>query len=500
MLLSDLVRDSAAVGSPPLCGLEGAPVPDPAVCGVTADSREVRPGWLFAALPGTRADGNRYIPEAIARGAVAVLARPGTRLPETAHQACLITHSEPRWCLARIAARFHRVQPERIACVTGTDGKTSVTEFIRQLWQATGKPAASLGTLGLTTSRGQTGPGLTTPDPVLLHATLRELAEAEIDRVALEASSHGLDQYRLDGVRILAAAFTNLGRDHIDYHGSGEAYRSAKIRLFSELLDPNGHAVLNADDGAVDLFAAACRHRGIPMTLFGRSRDADLVLEVCVPGPGSSSLVLRHQGARHDVVLPLPGVFQAMNVLAALAVTSRIEDIPLAELIPLVETLRGVPGRLEQVGSLHGTAGVYVDFAHTPDALRSVLAALRPHVAGRLICVFGAGGDRDPGKREPMGRAVGEAADLAVVTDDNPRSEDPASIRRAVLAGCSGSREIGDRAEAIAFGIDLLLPDDALVIAGKGHETGQQVGDRLLPFDDRLVARRLLAERGGAVS
>ena len=500
MLLSDLVRDSAGAGAPPLLGPEGVPLPDPAVCGVTADSREVRPGWLFAALPGTRVDGNRYISEAIERGAVAVLARPGTRLPETDHQACLITHSEPRWCLARIAARFHRAQPERIACVTGTDGKTSVTEFIRQLWQATGKPAASIGTLGLTTSRGQTGPGLTTPDPVLLHTTLRELVEADVDRVALEASSHGLDQYRLDGVRVRAAAFTNLGRDHIDYHGSGEAYRSAKIRLFSELLDPDGHAVLNADDGAVHLFAAACRRRGIPTTLFGRSRDADLRLEVCMPGPGSSSLVLRHHGELHDVVLPLPGLFQAMNVLAALAVTSRIEDIPLGELIPLTETLRGVPGRLERVGSRYGSAGVYVDFAHTPDALRSVLAALRPHVAGRLICVFGAGGDRDPGKREPMGRAVGEAADLAVVTDDNPRSEDPAAIRQAVLAGCSGSREIGDRAEAIAFGIDLLLPDDALVIAGKGHETGQQVGDRLLPFDDRQVAHLLLAERGGEVS
>ncbi len=488
------------MGVQPSCGPGGSSLPDPAVCGVTADSREVRPGWLFAALPGSRVDGSRFIPEAIARGAVAVLARPGTRLPETGHRTRLITHSEPRRCLARIAARFHRVQPERIACVTGTDGKTSVAEFIRQLWQATGKPAASLGTLGLTTSRGRTGPGLTTPDPVLLHATLRELAEADVNRVTLEASSHGLDQYRLDGVRVQAGAFTNLGRDHIDYHGSGEAYRSAKIRLFSELLDPNGDAVLNADDGAVDLFAATCRRRGIRTTLFGRSRDADLALVACVPGQDSSSLVLRHQGADHDVILPLPGLFQAMNALVALAVTSRIEDIPLAELVPLIGTLTGVPGRLEQVGSHHGTAGVYVDFAHTPGALRNVLAALRPHVAGRLVCVFGAGGDRDPGKREPMGRAVGEAADLAIVTDDNPRGEDPAAIRRSVLAGCSGGREIGDRAEAIAFGLDLLAPGDALVIAGKGHETGQQVGDRLLPFDDRQVARRLLVERGGTAS
>ena len=481
-------------------GRQRADAPDPVVRGVTANSREVQPGWLFAALPGARVDGRQFIPEALARGAVAVLAGPGTRLPQTGHRARLITDAEPRRRLARIAARFYRVQPERIACVTGTDGKTSVAEFTRQFWQATGRPAASLGTLGLTTGRGRTGPGLTTPDPVLLHETLRDLAEAAVDRVAVEASSHGLDQYRLDGVRVQAAALTNLGRDHLDYHGSDEAYRSAKLRLFSEVLDPRGHAILNADDGAVGMFAEACRRRSIRVTLFGRRGDADLVLEACEPGPGSSSLVLRHRGRRHRTLLPLPGAFQAMNVLAALAITSCLEDLRIADLVPLVGALTGVPGRLEQVGVHRGSARVYVDFAHTPEALRTVLTALRPHVAGRIVCVFGAGGDRDPGKRGPMGRAVRDAADLAIVTDDNPRGEDPGSIRRAVLAGCTGGREIGDRAEAIACGLDLLVEGDALVIAGKGHETGQQVGERVLPFDDRQVARRLLADRGGVVS
>ena len=498
VLLSELMMDDQASAGRGLAAGTGAGLPDPAVRGVTADSREVRPGYLFAAIPGVQRDGRRYIPQAIARGATAVLAPPGTSLPRGAGPVRLVVDPNPRRRLAGIAARFYPDQPAMVAAVTGTNGKSSVAEFTRQLWAAAGHAGASLGTLGLVVGTERTDPGLTTPDPVRLHETLQNLAGRGIDRLALEASSHGLDQFRLDGVRIRAAAFTNLSRDHLDYHGSMAAYRSAKLRLFTDLLDDSGHAVVNADEPAAEIFAAACQTRGIPVTRYGRRQDSDLVLDGYEPGSGGGTLALTIDGTVHRIRLRLPGAFQAMNVLAALGLLRGLEDAPVADLLEALPGLTGVPGRLEPVGSLEGRARVYVDYAHTPDALGMVLAALRPHVEGRLVCVFGAGGDRDAGKREHMGRAVSRGADLAIVTDDNPRSEEPAAIRRAVLRGCPGGREIGDRADAIAAGLDLLAPGDALLIAGKGHETGQHVGDRVLPFDDRCVARRMLAERGGA--
>jgi UDP-N-acetylmuramoyl-L-alanyl-D-glutamate--2,6-diaminopimelate ligase len=516
--LSELINGDRAASDPALAVLAASGALDLDIRGVTSDSRAVRPGFLFAALPGSATDGRRFISDAVARGAVAVLTRNGTEAldvsddsgaPDNGYQGVPLIHdANPRRRLARIAARFYGVQPAVVAAVTGTNGKTSVAEFARQLWAGTGAKSASLGTLGLVTGEGRPKPGLTTPDPVALHASLRDLANDGVTRLAIEASSHGLDQCRLDGVRVRAAAFTNLSQDHLDYHRTMGAYRAVKLRLFSDLLDGDGTAVLNIDAPEYARIAEICRDRGVTVMSYGQAKAADLRIVRCAPTAAGQDLTLRVFGRERSVFLPLVGDFQAMNAVAALGLVLASEglggagvgddgDYAGSAYLDGLAALRGAPGRLEHVGNHPTGAAVFVDFAHTPDALRAMLSALRPHVAGRLTCVFGAGGDRDSGKRVLMGQAVARGADAAIVTDDNPRSEDPARIRRAVLLGCPRGREFGDREAAIIAGLADLKAGDVLVIAGKGHEPGQTIGDRVLPFDDAKVALRALRDSGG---
>ncbi len=463
-----------------------------AVTGLTADSRAVRPGFLFAALQGAKTDGRRFVGDAVARGAVAVLG--DASLEARALSVPLVVDADPRRRLARMAAAFYGRQPATVVAVTGTNGKTSTVAFLRQLWAAAGHPAASLGTLGLEAPGRAPGGSLTTPDPVALHALLAELAADGIDRLAMEASSHGLDQRRLDGVALRAAAFLNLTRDHLDYHGSEAAYRAAKWRLFDALLPPGAAAVLNADMPGVAELAAAARGRGLEVVTFGRGA-ADLRLAHQVPAPNGQALTLAVAGRTVEVRLPIVGVFQAWNLMAALAL-GRATGLDLDAMLAAVPTLAAPRGRMERVGAHPAGAAVFVDYAHTPDALAVALQALRPHCRGCLWVVFGAGGDRDRGKRPEMGAAAAVHADRVIVTDDNPRSEDPAAIRAAILAACPGATEIGDRAEAIRTVVRGLGPGDVLLVAGKGHEPGQIVGDRVLPFDDATVVRNALGDLG----
>jgi len=468
------------------------------ISGLTADSRKVAAGYLFAALPGSRADGRDFIPQAIDKGAAAVLAPEGTVLPPSARHVTLVTDSNPRRRLALLAARFYGRQPKTVAAVTGTNGKTSVASFTRQLWQSLGHKSASLGTLGLQPPRPDAPASLTTPDPVELHRCLATLARDHIDHVVLEASSHGLDQYRLDGIRASAAAFTNLTRDHLDYHGTMAAYLKAKLRLFTDLLLPEGCAVVNIDDPASAEVVATCRARGVRLITYGKSKS-DLQLLDQQPTATGQDLRVKVFGKEYKVVLPVAGAFQAGNALCALGFvlgTGADQDKAIATL----GQLSGVPGRVELVGATPTGAHVYVDYAHTPDALETVLKALRPHAQNRLFVIIGCGGDRDPGKRPMMGRIAVTLADQAIITDDNPRSEDPAAIRQAMLAEAPGAQEIGDRGAAIATAVAAMGPGDVLVIAGKGHESGQIVGGQVLPFDDRDVARIAIAKLAGGAA
>ena len=460
------------------------------IAGITADSRFVAPGYLFAALPGSRVDGRAFIADAVARGAAAVLAPEGTVWPPGVPPRPLLEDPEPRRRLAQLAAGLAGSQPRVMAAVTGTNGKTSTVEFLRQIWTAGGKPAASLGTLGLIAEGFDPGPGLTTPDPVSLAQTLARLARAGVQYAAMEASSHGLDQFRLDGVRLAAGAFTNLTRDHLDYHGSEAAYRAAKLRLFSELLPTGSPAVASSDMDATTLAALAdiAASRRLDLRTVGEAGSAIRLLEV-KPHPDGQLLRIDAAGSRREVMLTLPGRFQANNALMAVTLAAALGE---RDALDRLGSLRGVRGRLELAVRLPNGAAVYVDYAHTPDALERLLTALRPHTAGRLHVVLGAGGDRDRGKRPLMGAAAAHLADVAIVTDDNPRSEDPAAIRAAVLAACRGGREIGDRARAIAEALNGLEPGDVLVVAGKGHEQGQTIGDTVIPFDDVDVVRRLV--------
>jgi UDP-N-acetylmuramoyl-L-alanyl-D-glutamate--2,6-diaminopimelate ligase len=461
------------------------------ISGLTADSRQVAAGYLFAALPGSRADGRDFIPQAIGQGAAAILAPEGTRLPPEARDVALITDSNPRRRLALLAARFYGRQPATVAAVTGTNGKTSVASFTRQIWQILGHDAASLGTLGLQPTRPDAPASLTTPDPVELHRCLATLARDHIDHVVLEASSHGLDQSRLDGIRVSAAAFTNLTRDHLDYHGSMEAYLAAKLRLFTELLQSGGVAVVNVDDPAGAAVVEACRARGMRLITYGHEA-ADLQLLDQKPTATGQDLRLSVFGTEYAVTLPLAGAFQGDNALAALGlVLASGTEAPRA--VAALERLGGVPGRVELVGATPAGGHVYVDYAHTPDALETVLQALRPHTENQLWVIIGCGGDRDRGKRPLMGRIAVTEADQAIITDDNPRSEDPAAIRQEMLAEAPGAQEIGDRGAAIATAVAALGSGDVLVIAGKGHESGQTVGGQVLPFDDRDVARTAIS-------
>ena len=459
------------------------------IAGITADSRQVAPGFLFAALPGSRADGRAFIAEAVSRGAAAVLAPQGTPWPPGVPPRPLLEDPEPRRRLAQLAAGLAGPQPRTVVAVTGTNGKTSTVEFLRQIWAAGEKPAASLGTLGLMAPGLEPGPGLTTPDPVTLAETLARLAREGVQHAAMEASSHGLDQFRLDGVRLAAGAFTNLTRDHLDYHGSEAAYRAAKLRLFDELLPAGAPVVANSDMDPVTLasLAAIAARRRLSLRTVGEAGTA-LRLLAAKPGPGGQVLRVQIGSATRELALPLPGRFQADNALMAAVLAMATGELGALERLA---SLHGVRGRLELAALLPNGAAVYVDYAHTPDALERLLTALRPHTTGRLHVVFGAGGDRDRGKRPLMGAAASRLADVAIVTDDNPRSEDPAGIRAAVLAGCLDGHEVGDREQAIAEAMNGLGPGDVLAVAGKGHEQGQTVGGVVIPFDDVSVVRRL---------
>ncbi|NMJ44357.1 UDP-N-acetylmuramoyl-L-alanyl-D-glutamate--2,6-diaminopimelate ligase [Roseomonas sp. JC162] len=461
------------------------------VAGLTADSRAVAPGMIFAALPGLRADGRAFIADAVERGAAAVIAPDGTDWPPGVPVRPLITSGDPRRTLALMAAAFHGAQPRTVVAVTGTNGKTSTVDFLRQIWSLAGERAASLGTLGLIAEGFPRGPSLTTPDPVALHATLAALARAGFGAAAMEASSHGLDQRRLDGVVLTAAGFTNLTRDHLDYHGSMEAYRAAKLRLFDTLLPAGatGAACTEMDAATLDALRAAARARHVNLLTVGEAGE-DVRLLAARPLPDGQALEVEAFGARHDLHLPLPGRFQADNALlaAALAVGA---GLPADQVFATLPRLVGVHGRMERAAVLPNGAAVYVDYAHTPDALARLLAALRPHTPGRLHALFGAGGDRDPGKRPLMGRAAAEGADKVWVTDDNPRSEDPATIRAAVMSGAPGAIDAGAREDAIAAALADLRPGDVLAVAGKGHEAGQEIAGIKHPFDDIEVVRRL---------
>ena len=469
-------------------GYVATPLP---ITGLTADSRRVLPGYLFAALPGRQADGRKFIADAVASGAAAVLAPSGTAWPPGVPPRPLIEHAEPRRALALLAAAHAGPQPESIVAVTGTNGKTSTVDFMRQLFAHAGQKAASLGTLGVLAPGHDGGIGLTTPDPVVLAETLAQLAREGVRHAALEASSHGLDQFRLDGVRLAAAGFSNLTRDHLDYHGTLTEYRAAKLRLFAALLPTGAPAVINADMDAAtfDAVRAIAIKRRLDLRTVGEAGTFARLL-TATPLPHGQVITVATSGRERRIELALPGRFQADNVLLA---ASLAEATGLAHAWHLVPHLRGVRGRMEFVARLPNGAAAYVDYAHTPDALERLLLALRPHTQHRLICVFGAGGDRDAGKRPLMGAVVARLADDAIVTDDNPRTEDATSIRAQIKAACPAAREIGDRTAAIAAALNSARPGDVIVVAGKGHEQGQIIGRDVLPFDDASTIRALTA-------
>ena len=467
---------------------------DVEIQGLASDSREVQPGYLFAALPGTRVSGVHFIAEALARGAVAVLAPEGTE-PDLARGAILVTDPNPRHRLALVAAHFYGAQPAAVACVTGTNGKTSVADFTRQIWRATGRKAASLGTLGARTDGGRRSLQHTTPDPIALHRVLAEFAAGGIDHLALEASSHGLAQHRLDGVHVVAAAFTTFSRDHMDYHADPDAYFATKARLFEEVMAADGTAVLNADDERVASLAAHCRARGQRVLTYG-SAGTDLRLLARHDTERGQDLGVAILGTRHDIALPLPGAYQAHNALAAVGL-ALATGVDAADAGYALGGLEGVPGRLQRIAGHPAGADVFVDYAHTPDALAAALRALRPLVPRTLVVVFGCGGERDVGKRREMGEVAATLADRVIVTDDNPRREDPALIRRAILDACPGAVEVGDRARAIRTAVEGLDAGDGLLIAGKGHEREQIVGERAIAFDDADVARSAMTVLAG---
>ncbi len=458
---------------------------DPIITGVTADSRKVAPGALFVALPGTTADGRAFIPQALAQGAAAVLAPSDT--PDGAAPV-LVTSGDVRRTYAIAARSFYGAQPKTCVAVTGTNGKTSVAAFCRQIWAGLGHKSASMGTLGVVGQKGDktyalTGPGLTSPDAAEAARLMAELAAKDVTHVAVEASSHGID--------LAAVAFLNFTQDHLDYHGTMDAYRAAKLRLFEALLPRGRTAVLNADSDAYSAFAAASIMAGLGVMGVGE-RGRDLTLIGRQATPEGQRLTLDVQGEVRDILLPLAGAFQASNALVAAGLCIAAGDRPDA-VIGALEGLTGAQGRLQRIGAETGRGEVYVDYAHTPDGLETVLTALRPHATGRLIVVFGAGGDRDRGKRPLMGEIAARLADVAIVTDDNPRSEDPAAIRAEVRAGCPDALEIGDRGAAIAAAVEMMRDGDVVVIAGKGHEQGQIVGGTTHPFDDATVASEALS-------
>jgi UDP-N-acetylmuramoyl-L-alanyl-D-glutamate--2,6-diaminopimelate ligase len=461
------------------------------IAGVSADSRAVKPGELFVAVAGAKTDGLNFIPQALAAGAAAIMAEcsPPTPLPAGV---AFIKVDDARRALALAAAKFFSRQPRVIAAVTGTSGKTSVAAFMRQIWTALGHAAASIGTVGLVSPQREVYGSLTTPDPVALHRSLDQLASEGVTHLAIEASSHGLDQRRLDGVRVAAGGFTNLSRDHLDYHPTLEAYLAAKLRLFTDLIEPGGAAVIAADHEQAEIVATAARRRDLRLVTVGRRGKGIRLVESRIDG-FAQVLALEYAGREYRVRLPLPGEFQVDNALVAAGLVIATGGEPSATFAAL-GNLKGAKGRLELVGE-RNDAPIFVDYAHKPDALAKALQALRPYASRRLVVVFGCGGDRDQGKRPMMGAIAAKLADRVVVTDDNPRNENPAAIRAAILEAAPGALEIGDRREAISRSIKDLRRGDVLLIAGKGHETGQIIGKQVLPFSDHEAVAAALAGR-----
>ncbi len=459
------------------------------IVGITADSRAVKPGYLFAAMPGSKLDGARFVAQAIEAGATAVLVGNDVLLPVAPKVAVVRSH-DPRLSLAQMAARFYRHQPQTIVAITGTSGKTSTAYFVRQIWAGLGLKAANLGTLGLIRPDGSITESLTTPDPVTLHAMLAELAQDGVEHLAMEASSHGLDQRRLDGVRLTAGAFLNLGHDHLDYHKDAEEYFLAKLRLFNELLPEGAAAVVNADSGEAERVVDVAYRRQLKVMTVGKKGKFIRVVSEASDGFGQR-LTVWHEGEKLELSIPLIGGYQASNALIAAALCIGAGAPPDGVFAQLPK-LKGVPGRLEMVGGVRDGM-VVIDYAHKPDALKAALAALRPFATGKLICVFGCGGDRDRTKRPIMGHIATELADTVIVTDDNPRTEVPATVRAEIMTGARGATEIGDRREAIRAGVALLGKGDVLLVAGKGHETGQYVMGEVLPFSDHAVVVEELA-------
>ncbi len=461
---------------------------DANVTGFAIDHRKVAPGTIFGAFPGTRFNGEDFIADAVKAGAVAVVARPGAKVEGAVH----VADVEPRRAFAALAARFFQPVPETVVAVTGTNGKTSTVEMTRQIWRMAGHSAASIGTLGVTTADESVSTGLTTPDIVTFLSNMAGLAREGVTHVAYEASSHGLSQYRNEGLRVGAGAFTNLSRDHLDYHATMDDYFAAKMRLFDHVVEESGTAVVWMDDEWSGRAVEHVRARGLRLLSVGE-QGTDIRLLARTPTQLGQTLEIAFEGQARKINLPLIGAYQAANALvsAGLAIASGTDA---ATVFDALARLQPVRGRLERAAINRAGAPVYVDYAHTPDAIEAAIAALRPHTSGRLITVFGAGGDRDGGKRPEMGRAACAGSDLVIVTDDNPRGEDPAEIRSAVMAGCDGkAREIGDRRAAIAAAIAEAGREDIVLVAGKGHEQGQIVGRgdavRILPFDDVQVAR-----------
>jgi len=463
------------------------------ILGLTADSRAVKPGFLFAALPGTHTDGSKFIADALARGAAAILVPQGGA-PKRATTPVL-EDADPRRRLALIASRFFAAQPETVVAVTGTNGKTSVASFVRQLWEGQGIPSASLGTIGVVSPKTTRKLNHTTPDPIELHAILAGLAKDGVTHLAFEASSHGLEQRRLDGVRLAAAAFTNITRDHLDYHESFEDYFEVKLRLFRELLPPGAAAIVDVDSDGGRRVAEIAKSRGHKLVSVGEAGETLRLVSAKRDG-FAQRLIILHNGKSYEVKVPLVGDFQATNALVAAGLVIATGGDP-ARVIKALANLRGAKGRLDLAGTTKSGAPIFVDYAHTPDALAKALAALRPYVKARLVVVFGCGGDRDKGKRPEMGAAAATNADSVIVTDDNPRTEEPAAVRRAILAAAPNAVEIADRATAINQAIQGLNAGDVLLIAGKGHETGQIVGDKIIPFSDHDAIAAALGEIRG---
>ncbi len=474
---------------------------DPALSGITADSRAVRSGMLFAGLPGTATHGARFIPTALEQGAVAILTdADGAKLAANVladAEVALVVAEDPRAALACAAALWFGAQPETMVAVTGTNGKTSVATFTRQIWAALGHEAINIGTTGI--EGAWSAPSShTTPDAITLQKLLAAAALGGVTHAAMEASSHGLDQRRLDGVRLAAAGFTNLTQDHLDYHGTMAAYFDAKAQLFTRLLPEDGVAVVNLDGAKGSEMAELALARGLRVLTVGKGQGADLQIAATRPDATGQEVRYLWQGRAFQTRLNLIGGFQAENVAVAAGLAIAAGDAPEA-VLAVLPRLTGVRGRMQLAATRRNGAAVYVDYAHTPDAIETALKALRPHVMGRIVVVFGAGGDRDRTKRPLMGAAAKAHADVLYVTDDNPRTEDPTSIRAAILAACPDANEVGDRAEAILRGVDALQPGDALLIAGKGHESGQVIGTDIYPFDDVEQASVAVAALDGVI-